>query len=141
VGLNSYTIPRPTFTYNSTTEYLITIAVGTGCTVVDTLLVKVPTSGPPVLLSDIFVPKAWSPNGDGHNDKLTPLLYKIIEIKYFRVFNRWGQMVFETRILGEGWDGTFKGVPQTTDVFTWSVEGVGTDGRIYKKRGASYLLR
>ncbi|HEY4963233.1 MAG TPA: gliding motility-associated C-terminal domain-containing protein, partial [Candidatus Saccharimonadales bacterium] len=142
VGLNAYTIYNPTFNYDSTTEYLITIIAGTGCTVVDTLLVKVfPPSSPPALFSDIFVPKAWSPNGDGHNDKLTPLLYNIKEIKYFRVFNRWGQLVFETNIRGAGWDGIFKGVPQGTDVFTWLVEGLGIDGRTHNKRGQSILLR
>jgi len=142
VGLNAYSIDNPIFNYDKTTEYLITIAAGTGCTVVDTLLVEVfPASGPAAVFSDIFVPKAWSPNGDGHNDKLTPLLYNIKEIKYFRVFNRWGQLVFETNIRGEGWDGIFKGVPQGTDVFTWLVEGLGIDGRTHNKRGQSILLR
>jgi gliding motility-associated-like protein len=109
---------------------------------IDTVLVKVfPASDPPAIHSDIFVPKAWTPNKDGHNDKLTPLLYKIKEIKYFRVFNRWGQLMFETNIRGEGWDGIFKGVLQGTDVFTWTVEGIGLDGRQHNKRGTSILLR
>ena len=142
VGLNAYLIDNPIFIYDKTTEYLITIAAGTGCTVVDTLLVEVfPASGPAAVFSDIFVPKAWSPNGDGHNDKLTPLLFRIKELYYFRVFNRWGQLVFETKIPGEGWDGIFKGVPQGADVFTWTVEGLGIDGRTHNKRGQSILLR
>jgi gliding motility-associated-like protein len=142
VGLNSYSIQNPIFNYDKTTEYLITIAAGTGCTVVDTLLVKVyPASGPPAVVSTIFVPKAWSPNGDGHNDKLTPLLFKIKELYYFRIFNRWGQLVFETKTKGEGWDGIFKGKPQGADVFTWTAAGVGEDARTHNVRGQSILLR
>jgi gliding motility-associated-like protein len=143
VGLNSYTIQSPTFTYDRTTEYLITIHAGTGCTVVDTLLVNVfPASGPPPAGSSaIFVPKAFSPNGDGNNDRLTPLLYKIKDLYYFRVFNRWGQMVFETNKMGEGWDGIFKGVRQGADVFTWTASGLGTDGVTHNVRGQSILLR
>ena len=142
VGLNAYSIPNPIFNYGQTTEYFITIAAGTGCTVVDTLLVKVfPASAAPAQFSDVFVPKVFSPNGDGHNDKLTPLLFRIKEFKHFRVFNRWGQLVFETKIPGEGWDGTFKGVAQGADVFTWTLEATGTDDRTHNKRGQTILLR
>ncbi|MBA3674755.1 MAG: gliding motility-associated C-terminal domain-containing protein, partial [Chitinophagaceae bacterium] len=142
LGLNNSLIYNPVFNFNKTTEYFITINSGTGCIVVDTQLVKVSQAlQTPTLISDLFVPKAWSPNGDGHNDKLTPLLVNIKEIKYFRVFNRWGQLVFETNIMEYGWDGIFKGVPQGTDVFTWTVEGVGVDDRVHKKRGTSILLR
>ncbi|MGI8580738.1 MAG: gliding motility-associated C-terminal domain-containing protein, partial [Chitinophagaceae bacterium] len=142
VGLNAYSIDNPIFNYDRTTEYLITIEAGTGCTVVDTLLVNVfPASGPPAIVSTMFVPKAWSPNRDGHNDKLTPLLFRIKEIYYFRIFNRWGQLVFETKTRGEGWDGIFKGIPQGTDVFTWTAAGLGEDGRTHNLRGQSILLR
>ncbi len=142
VGLDNYSINTPVFNYNRSVEYLISINAGTACTVVDTLLVKVfPSSGSPSQFSEIFAPKAFSPNGDGHNDKLTPLLFKIKDFKYFRVFNRWGQVVFETNIPGEGWDGTFKGQPLGTDIFIWTVEAIGTDGRILNKRGTSILLR
>jgi hypothetical protein len=43
-------------------------------------------------------------------------------LKYFRVFNRWGQLVFETNIIGQGWDGVFNGKPQVMDVYTWTLE-------------------
>ncbi|MEJ7740597.1 MAG: T9SS type B sorting domain-containing protein [Chitinophagaceae bacterium] len=142
VGLDNYSINTPVFNYDISVEYLISIDAGTACTVVDTLLVKVfPSSGSPAQLSEIFGPKAFSPNGDGHNDKLTPLLFKIKDFKYFRVYNRWGQIVFETNIRGEGWDGTFKGQPLGADIFTWTVEGLGEDNRKHVKKGTSILLR
>ncbi len=142
VGLNSYTIDNPMFNHDRQTEYLINITTGTGCMVVDTLLVNVfPATGSSTQFSDVFVPKAFSPNNDGHNDKLTPMLFKIKEFKYFRVFNRWGQLVFETKIQGEGWDGIYKGLPQGANVFTWTTEATGTDGRTHNKRGTSILIR
>ncbi len=82
------------------------ITTPSGCSVVDTLLVKMRTEAP-IIVSDLFVPKAWTPNGDGHNDKLYPLTLNIVELKYFRIFNRWGQLMFETNVLGFGWDGIY----------------------------------
>ena len=87
------------------------------------------------------MPKAWSPNGDGHNDKLYPLAICIKELKYFRVFNRWGQLVFETKTIGQGWDGIFNGSPQVMDVYTWILEADGVDGVHYKLSGNSILMR
>jgi gliding motility-associated-like protein len=136
VGLSSYSVINPVFTYDKTTEYTIAITTANGCRVTDTLLVKVnPTK------EDIFVPKGWSPNNDGHNDKLTPLTLNIKEIKYFRIFNRWGQLVFETNTMGVGWDGIFNGKPQVIDVYTWTAEAVGVSGRIIRRSGNSVLIR
>ena len=145
-GLNTYYIPTPVFNpnknYNNTTDYFITINAGTGCTVVDTLLVNVvPASASSVIASAIFIPKAFSPNNNGHNDKLTPLLFRIRQLYYFRVFNRWGQMVFETGMQGEGWDGNFRKIPAEAGVYTWTAAGVGTDGRTHNVRGQTILLR
>jgi gliding motility-associated-like protein len=99
--------------------------------------VQIPTA----IASDIFVPKAWSPNNDGHNDRLFPLTVNIKELKYFRIFNRWGELVFETSRIGEGWNGIYKGTPQISDVYTWTLEAVGEDGKYYKRAGNSVLLR
>ena len=49
--------------------------------------------------------------------------------------------MFETNVIGNGWDGVYNGVPQISDVYTWTVEAVGYDGHIYQKAGNSLLLR
>ena len=140
-GLNSVSIYNPVFKYDRTTQYSIAITTGSGCIIMDTLLVNVLAAAPITQFSNVFIPDAFSPNGDGYNDKLIPLLFKIKDLKYFRVFNRWGQIVFETKMPNQGWDGLFKGVKQGPDVFTWTLEATGTDGRIHSKRGTFVLLR
>jgi len=137
--INFNDIKNPTFNYNQQTQYTITMTPADGtCPTVDTLLVTLSTQ---TIQSALDVPNAWSPNGDGHNDRLYPLTIKIKELKYFRVYNRWGQLMFETHTLGQGWDGTFNGQPQVMDVYTWIVEATGEDGVHYKKAGNSILMR
>jgi hypothetical protein len=120
-------------------EYTITMKTTNNCTVVDTVMVRVQQPNP--IVSTILVPKAWTPNNDGHNDKLTPLRLNIQEIKSFRIYNRWGQLVFETKTIGEGWDGIYKGQEQSTDVYTWTLDSIGVDGIRYRKSGNSVLIR
>ena len=87
VGLSSPFIKNPVFDYDRQTEYLINITRDNGCITVDTVLVKLIAVPPTTIRSDLFVPKAWTPNNDGHNDKLFPLTVNIRELKYFRIFN------------------------------------------------------
>jgi len=139
--LNLFDVRDPIFRYDQDVEYTIQIRSDGGCITIDTLLVIMRVQTPAALNSDIFVPKAWSPNNDGHNDRLFPLTVNIAELKYFRIFNRWGQLVFETNRIGEGWNGIFKGQEQVSDVYTWTLEAVGEDGKYYKRAGNSVLLR
>ncbi len=141
VGLSSPFVRDPVFNHDRTTEYLINIARDNGCITVDTILIKIIERPTTIPKSDLFVPKAWTPNNDGHNDKLFPLTVNIRELKYFRVFNRWGQLVFETNVIGLGWDGIFHGKPAVMDVYTWTAEAIGVDGKHYKKAGNSVLIR
>jgi gliding motility-associated-like protein len=141
VGLSNSSIYNPMYNYNVQTDYRITITSALGCKVVDSLLVVLLDLAPPLLYEGIYVPKAWTPNYDGHNDKLFPMVANLRVIKYFRIFNRWGQLVFETNVLGQGWDGVFKGKPQGTDTYTWTAEAIGVNGRQYKSAGNSILIR
>ena len=91
--------------------------------------------------TDIMVPEAFTPNDDGENDQLKFYNIGITKLKYFRIFNRWGQLLFETTNENSYWDGTFNGVLQPIDSYVWMVEGVGSDGETVFKRGQSILLR
>jgi gliding motility-associated-like protein len=123
--------------YTGTTDLQYTIAIKTsaGCVTVDTVLVK------PLKEVKIYVPTAFSPNKDGLNDYLKPVPAGIKELKYFRIYNRWGQLVFDLRTNEIGWDGNIKGVAQGTGVYVWMAEGVGVDNNIYRGKGTVLLLR
>jgi gliding motility-associated-like protein len=141
-GLNFNDLKNPTFNYNRQVQYTITLTPPDGnCPTVDTLLVVMQSQMPGSCVSKIDVPRAWSPNDDGHNDKLYPLTICINELKYFRVYDRWGQLMFETKTIGQGWDGIFNGKPQVMDVYTWILEADGFDGVHYKLSGNSILMR
>ncbi|HEX2535878.1 MAG TPA: PKD domain-containing protein [Chitinophagaceae bacterium] len=125
----------PVLTPTAERRYTVRITTVSGCTINDTLEVKLITK------SEVFVPKAFSPDGNGSNDRLRPILLGIEEIRSFRVFNRWGQLVYQTQKVGEGWDGTIRGVRQPSEAYTWVFEGIDGDGKPVKASGKSLLIR
>ncbi len=90
---------------------------------------------------DLYVPTGFTPNGDGKNDKFFPFPVGIKEIKSFRVYNRWGQLIFSTTRLNDGWDGKFGGKEQASGVYIWAVEGITKDNRLITKKGTVTLIR
>jgi gliding motility-associated-like protein len=88
----------------------------------------------------IFVPNAFSPNGDGENDRLLVRGQNITELD-FKVFNRWGELVFETSDQQRGWDGTFKGRAAEPAVFVYHLKARCGDGQEYFAKGNVTLLR
>jgi gliding motility-associated-like protein len=133
--LNTRTSVTPLFTGNTDQLYTIEITTKSGCITVDTQVVKT------VKQAEIYVPTAFTPNKDGLNDFLRPVLMGVKEIRYFRIFNRWGQLLYERKTELPGWDGTINGIPQTSQVFVWMIEGVGVDNRIITRKGTSTLVR
>jgi gliding motility-associated-like protein len=123
--------------FKGSTDQLYTIEIKTvsGCVTVDTQVVKT------VSRADIYVPTAFTPNGDGLNEFLRPTLMGIKELKYFRIYNRWGQLLFDTRADGPGWDGRYHGTNLPTQVVVWMAEAISVDGRILSKKGTSTLVR
>jgi gliding motility-associated-like protein len=140
-GLDLPNIPDPIFSSGVSTQYHVTLTSDSGCVTIDTVLVKIKNPSDTGLASNLWVPNAWTPNNDGMNDRLFPITYQIRQLRYFRIFDRWGQLMFETNIIGNGWDGLYHGAPQVMDVYTWDVEAVGDDGSVIKKSGNAILLR
>lgn len=88
----------------------------------------------------IFIPNAFSPNGDRLNDVV--LVYgDVIKDMHFLVFNQWGEKVFESRDQHSGWDGTYKGKPQPSGVYIYICQLLLTDGTRQTKKGAINLVR
>ena len=92
-------------------------------------------------LPSVFVPTAFTPNGDGRNDFAAPIAVGILRINYFRIFNRWGQLVFSTTENGRGWDGRMNGKDQGPDTFVWIVGAVDYKGQPFSDRGTITLIR
>ena len=89
----------------------------------------------------IFVPKAFTPNGDDNNDKFIVRGANIKEM-HFIVWDRWGEKVYETSdILALGWDGTYNGKESTPDSYAWYLEVTCGNGATYVYKGNVTLLK
>jgi gliding motility-associated-like protein len=116
-------------------NYTVTASTSAGCKGVASATLKV-YKGP-----EIYVPTGFTPNADGKNDKFYPITVGIKEINYFKVFNRWGQMVFSTSKLNEGWDGKLGGIQQSSGVYVWIVQATTRDNKVINKKGTVMLIR
>ena len=134
LGLNNPTIPSPIAILKENITYTMYAFTGEGCFGVDTIQVKVFKTKP-----DIFVPNAFSPNG--RNNILRPVPVGISNLEYFRVYNRWGQLVFQTNEPRKGWDGTLAGKPQDGGTYVWTVRGKDFTGKTVAKKGTAVLIR
>ena len=134
-SLNNYAVYNPLFNSNTEHKYTIMIKTPDGCISVDTLLVRM------FKQVEIYVPSGFSPNGDHHNDVLLPQLVGVKELKYFKVFDRWGQLVYQTNEFGKGWDGVYKGTRQPMESYLWIAEGIDVYGKAIKRTGSSILVR
>jgi gliding motility-associated-like protein len=137
-GLDNPTIPNPVVTAGAmgdVTLYTVTASTIAGCQGVGFVKVQV-YKGP-----DIYMPTAFTPNNDGKNDIFKPFTVVIEKINYFKVFNRWGQMIYSTSAINEGWNGKLGSQDQPSGVYVWMVQGVTKDGKIITKRGTIALIR
>ncbi len=137
-GLSNPGAPNPIVTAGNIGEevkYSVIASTPAGCQGEGTVTVRVYT-GP-----EIFMATAFTPNGDGKNDVFTPFPVGIKQINYFRVFNRWGNLIFSTSGLHHGWDGKSGVTEQASGVYVWMIEGVTQTGQIIKKQGTVTLIR
>lgn len=139
-GLNFTNIPDPVTTLGPEMgDYIIYKVRATdisGCYGEDDIKVTVFKTPP-----DIFVPSAFTPNNDGKNDIIRPICVGISRLNYFRIYNRWGQLVFSTSEMGKGWDGTISGSLQSTGSYVYMAQGIDYTGKTIFKKGNITLIR
>jgi gliding motility-associated-like protein len=139
-GLNNPNIPNPVAVISDNEQYVLKAQSATGCSATDTIDVIVFKVTP-----GLYVPNAFTPNGDGKNDIFRPIPIGMKSIKYFKVYNRRGQLIFSNSAQNEnerlGWDGTFKGAAQDADVYVWIVEGVDYQDKAIFQKGTVTLVR
>lgn len=133
-GLSSTSIPDPVAILNRNMTYVLKTYTADGCFALDTMNVTVFQTAP-----DIFVPNAFIPGG--RNAELKPKAVGISTLDYFRVFNRWGQVVFHTSEINKGWDGRVNGVIQSNGTYVWMISGTDYTGKRVQKRGTAILIR
>jgi len=138
VYLSDPGIPNPIGSYGSemnSMTYQVTATDSFGC--YGTASVKITIAH---TLPDIFVPNAFTP-GTNSNNLFRPVCIGISSLDYFRVYNRWGQLVFSTSQMGQGWDGRIQGRLQETNAYLWLLRGTDYTGRVIAKKGTVLLVR
>nr|MBS0037031.1 gliding motility-associated C-terminal domain-containing protein [Saprospiraceae bacterium] len=138
ISLDNPNIHNPLATPLETTTYVITITTEEGCTSVDSVTVFVQNL--PCESPYIFLPNAFSPNGDGMNDILY-LLGDHIDQFVLVIYNRWGQEVFRTVELDRGWNGKFRGEDLSSGVYGYYLEVECIGGAHFSEKGNVSLIR
>lgn len=128
---------RPT----QNTEYTVEVKNPGGCSARDKVTIFVICNG-----ANVFIPNTFSPNNDGANDVFYPRGYGLFKIKNLRIYNRWGQVVFEranfnANDASNGWDGTYKGVKLNPDVFVYTIDLVCENNSVLTYKGNVALIQ
>lgn len=135
-GLSCTTCPNPIAQPLTTTTYTVEIEDSMTCFHITgqvTITVKEEYS--------IDVPSAFTPNSDGDNDLVYVRGWGIKNLVEFKIYNRWGECIFETDDMQQGWDGTFKGIKQNIDTYAYTAKAATYSGKILTKNGLINLLR
>lgn len=140
-GVFRNTYPGITVKPTENTEYTVEVKNKGACTAKDRITVFVICNG-----SNIFVPNTFSPNDDGINEIFYPRGTGLFKIKMFRVYSRWGEVLFEKNNFDAnnssyGWDGTNKGIKLNPDVFVYTLDVICDNGSIITYRGNIALVK
>jgi gliding motility-associated-like protein len=127
---------QPSITVNSPGLYWLEVQDNYGCAGKDSI-VFLPKDCP----EGFFMPNAFTPNNDGKNDNLKPVLLGNVVMYQFRIYNRWGQIIFSSSDITKGWDGTFNGVPQEAHVFIWTCSYQFSGQAVHHEKGTAMLIK
>ena len=132
------TCPSTQVTPPQNTFYTVNVTDINGCKTLDSVEIVVfeECNG-----DIIAVPNSFTPNGDGKNDRLFVRGKLLSQMKLFRIFDRWGAMMYESNNINEGWDGTYRGKEAVPDVYVYYVEVVCINGETTIKKGDVTLIR
>ena len=138
-ALSSARIQNPVAIYNKSDgtkiNYTIAITDTSGCVINDTQEVWV------FAQPNIYAPTAFTPNHDGVNDIFIPVYVEIMRIQYLRIFDRWGNLLWETADMGKGWDRTINGKQMPMDTYVYMVVGIDVNGKTVSRKGDVTLIR
>jgi gliding motility-associated-like protein len=140
-NLSCVTCPNPVASPKQTTQYSVEVMNSGGCKSSDALTVFVVC-----IKGNLFIPNTFSPNGDGINDMFYPRGTGVYLIKSLRIYNRWGEIVFEklnfnVNDASAGWNGLYKGQKLSPDVFVYTCEVVCENNEVLLSTGDVTLIR
>ena len=115
--------------------YSIQLKTDIGCITTDTQYVKTRKK------IEIYVPNSFTPDGNGLNEYLRPYLMGFNTVTFFRVYNRWGKLLYQMQSDTPGWDGRINGQKQDMQTVVWMIEAIDVDGVTHKRQGTSILIR
>ena len=139
-GLSCTNCPSPSLKVANNISYKVTVTNIYSCIASDDIYINTYCKS-----GQVFIPNAFTPDGDGLNDILM-VRGKGIFVKTFRIFNRWGELVFEKTNFNPndikyGWDGKIRGIPATPDVFVYTAEVICDNNVVYTYKGNTTLLK
>ncbi len=134
--LSNDSIANPVSTPNDNIRYKVVVKNDAGCSDSAYVSIKVlPFPG-------IYMPTGFTPNNDGVNDAIKPIITKEFSLQNFSIYNRWGQKVFSTSEREAGWNGKLKGMTQDAGVYVWIINATDTRSGIkYEKKGTFVIIR
>lgn len=140
-SLDCYNCKNPVAKPNQTTTYHVEVTNSGGCKNSDEITIFVLCGK-----DNLFVPNTFSPNGDGVNDKLYPRGTGIFTIKSFKIFNRWGELMFEAANFAsndesKAWDGSYKGKTLNPDVYVYMIEVICSNKNVMGFTGNVSLIK
>lgn len=133
--LNRNDVSTPVAMLDDHMTYIMRAYTPEGCHDFDTINIRVFQTSP-----EIFVPNAFRPTGN-RNNVLRPIAVGMTTLNYFRVYDRWGHMVFHTTQIGYGWDGRIAGKLQSTGTYVWMVSGTDYTGKNVTRKGTAILIQ
>ena len=134
--LSNAAIKDPVALPQNDIRYIVKVSNDAGCFDYDSIMVHLFK-----LEAGIYVPNAFTPNGDGNNDRFHPIIIGMRSLDIFKIYNRWGQLLFSNTDLKNGWDGSFGGKAQEATTYIWYAEGMDYKNNKIKKKGYVMLLR
>ncbi len=138
-GMNNPAIPDPLILLGTSYDsimYKVKVSTDEGCSASDSIRVVIFKTEP-----SIFIPTGFTPNGDGINDVLKPILAGIKKFDFLNVYNRWGQLIFSTTDPSKGWDGMLNGIPQPSGTYVFMAQAINYLDKKIINKGTVVLIR
>ena len=135
--LNVANIADPVGVYPviDTILYTVNITSSNGCIGADDIVVRIVKQG------SYFMPSGFTPNNDGNNDRIRPILIGYTKLNYFSIYNRWGELLFNSKNINDSWDGTYKDQKCEMGTYFYTISVTDRNNKIDNYKGDFILLR